>query len=271
MGFWIFLGICFVIYCIYDSSNNSSTKTYRPTYTPKYPKSSNRSSSAKKHKWNFEPKSISTIPENNEILKKLQGFIDEDETIEISYKSSDGFNSTRKIDPLQITEWGGQYYLRAHCNLRNEDRTFKISRIKSINGDESAKVERDIPSSFANHRILIIETDEDLIKSYKSYFRKNKASAKFVSDGITALEVIPKETFDFIYINQKVPYVSGLEILSNIKKRKLSDAPVVIFAENTDEKIKKEAERLDADGYYDFSKNTPEEIITMIEPYFIKE
>ncbi len=60
-------------------------------------------------------------------------------TITIRYEKYDGTISQRTISDIQYSdEYGyGEDYICAYCHLRNEKRTFKISRIKSVDGISS--------------------------------------------------------------------------------------------------------------------------------------
>ena len=50
-------------------------------------------------------------------------------SIKITYKKPNGEVSHRTILPIEIYKKSGNYYLRAHCYLRNEERIFRMSRI----------------------------------------------------------------------------------------------------------------------------------------------
>lgn len=68
-----------------------------------------------------------------ETLKILNRAIQDDRCANIDYYSlSSGGFTTRRIKPVEIERKGGKAYLNAFCYLRNEDRVFRISRIKSI-------------------------------------------------------------------------------------------------------------------------------------------
>lgn len=265
--FWTVVVIGFIIYIIYifiKDNNSSSTNTY----TPVVPTSNNQ-----RKRWDFEPKEISKTIHSDPVLEMIKKAIDSKEILNIKYRASNGFLSNRNIKPIKIMEWGRQYYLRAFCLLRNEERTFKINRIQKIGGKElvTKKETEDISDNFEYKEILIVEADEKLGNQLKNILRKNKAKVKVVTDGISALETFKKNRFDFIYLNLTLPFASGIEVLRNIKKKKLSDAPVVIFTNSSNEKSKAETARLGADGYYEIKNQTADELISAIEPFIITE
>jgi hypothetical protein len=59
-------------------------------------------------------------------------------SVEIKYCDRDGEITNRKIDILYIaaSDYNNDYYIKAFCHLRNEDRTFNIERIQktTVNG-----------------------------------------------------------------------------------------------------------------------------------------
>lgn len=66
-------------------------------------------------------------------LKILEKAIDEGKCVEINYYSaSQGKFTKRKVQPKSIERKSGKPYINAYCFLRNEDRVFKVGRIKEI-------------------------------------------------------------------------------------------------------------------------------------------
>lgn len=55
-------------------------------------------------------------------------------SITISYVKYGGEFSTRKISDIKYSDEFGPDYISAYCHLRNENRTFKISRIQKVDG-----------------------------------------------------------------------------------------------------------------------------------------
>lgn len=53
--------------------------------------------------------------------------------IEIEYVDGDGASIRRRVTPHEIVTWGGDGYgINGHCHLRDEHRTFLVSRISSL-------------------------------------------------------------------------------------------------------------------------------------------
>lgn len=65
-------------------------------------------------------------------VRKIIKALDDNTEIRISYQNLKGENTTRNVLPIRLYEQKNRIYLEAYCNLRFEDRTFRVSRIKSI-------------------------------------------------------------------------------------------------------------------------------------------
>lgn len=76
----------------------------------------------------------------SDTLKILNQAIKNDQAVEIDYYSANQGNFTkRKVKPENIERRNGTPYLNAFCYLRNDDRVFKLSRIKDIKVVKGAK------------------------------------------------------------------------------------------------------------------------------------
>ncbi len=76
----------------------------------------------------------------SDTLKILNQAIENDQIVEINYYSANQGNFTkRKVKPENIERKNGAPYLNAFCYLRNDDRVFKLSRIKDIKVVKEAK------------------------------------------------------------------------------------------------------------------------------------
>ena len=68
------------------------------------------------------------------IREYLNDAIKQDKAVTIKYIKYGGEYSTRQISNIQYSDEFGPDYIKAFCHLRNENRTFRISRIISIDG-----------------------------------------------------------------------------------------------------------------------------------------
>ncbi len=75
------------------------------------------------------------------ISEDIQRAIDTGAIIEIAYTKYDGTSSIRRLSDVQYSDEFGHSHIQAFCHIRNEQRTFKISRISRvtfINSPEAA-------------------------------------------------------------------------------------------------------------------------------------
>ena len=71
------------------------------------------------------------------LLESLEVAIRERATVEIEYYTAGrAHRTTRRVDPLRL-EWRGDVaYLVAHCHLREEERVFRVDRIRRVERGE---------------------------------------------------------------------------------------------------------------------------------------
>lgn len=65
-------------------------------------------------------------------ISKLISALKDSRNVSIVYEKKDGSRTVRTITPKVISEENRRFYLRAYCHLRGTERTFRISRIKTI-------------------------------------------------------------------------------------------------------------------------------------------
>ncbi|QHQ61983.1 WYL domain-containing protein [Anaerocolumna sedimenticola] len=65
-------------------------------------------------------------------LEKIKKALDEKKFLSFEYSNSDGKKSNRKIEPYRLVLKKSNWYLQGYCTFRQEFRTFKLSRISSI-------------------------------------------------------------------------------------------------------------------------------------------
>ena len=96
-----------------------------------------------------------------------------------------------------------------------------------------------------NKKILLVEDDTLIGEMYKRCLTAAGAEILWALDGKMGLEILKKETVDFIITDLMMPRMDGYELVQNLKKNKdTKDIPVIILTNLTDrpedtEKIKK--------------------------------
>lgn len=86
------------------------------------------------------------------VYDDIRKAIDTGAIIEITYTKYDGTSSIRRLSDVTYSEEYGQSYIEAFCHLRNERRTFKISRISKVTFINS-------PEGKASQSVLINPTN----------------------------------------------------------------------------------------------------------------
>jgi two-component system sensor histidine kinase/response regulator len=106
-------------------------------------------------------------------------------------------------------------------------------------------------------RILIIDDEEVVLDSCKQILRKENYVISTVSNGDLGLEVLPEFEPDLVFVDLKMPGLSGLEVLNKIKGIDPNIVTIVITGYST------VASAIDSmkNGAYDFLPKpfTPEE------------
>ncbi len=64
-----------------------------------------------------------------ELPTRLAEAVKAQQKIHITYVDREGETTERDITPLQVTGLADYIYLRAHCHLRNDERSFRLDRI----------------------------------------------------------------------------------------------------------------------------------------------
>jgi predicted DNA-binding transcriptional regulator YafY len=72
------------------------------------------------------PKSASLLP------LELEEAIDQRAPVKLEYLDGNDARTQRIVQPLRLKRRNGEMVLVAHCQLRNEQRTFKLDRILEV-------------------------------------------------------------------------------------------------------------------------------------------
>ncbi|MGA1825217.1 MAG: sigma-54-dependent transcriptional regulator [bacterium] len=84
-------------------------------------------------------------------------------------------------------------------------------------------------------KILIVDNDEGLIHFLSRFFIKKGYNVSSCIDGQATLDILAKNTFDLILLDYKMPELSGLDILKEIKKTHIKTPVIIITAYGTTE------------------------------------
>ena len=76
--------------------------------------------------------------------------------------------------------------------------------------------------------ILLVDDDLEFRKAMKKMFEKSGYDITVAADGREALETLAEETFDLIISDLRMPNLNGLELMEEIRRKKL-DMPVIFI------------------------------------------
>ncbi|MEL6404376.1 MAG: YafY family protein [Chloroflexota bacterium] len=69
---------------------------------------------------------------NNEFVVKLSSAIHEKQSVHLSYRSWQGKQTERAVDPYALVYNEGYWYMVGYCHLRDDLRTFRLDRIHEV-------------------------------------------------------------------------------------------------------------------------------------------
>jgi CheY-like chemotaxis protein len=90
------------------------------------------------------------------------------------------------------------------------------------------------------YKILWADDEIDLLKAHIIYLEQRDYIITPVNNGVDALDQINNNSFDVVFLDENMPGMSGLEVLSEIKKSRPS-LPVVMITKSEEEYLMEEA------------------------------
>lgn len=116
---------------------------------------------------------------------------------------------TQKQSPFRISR-------DAHIYLSNDVRTLKQT-VEEITGIYEAQ----------KKRILFVDDDVNILKSYERVLRRTPWEIVTASSGETALEILENQEIDILFTDIKMPEMHGIELVSIVRKSH-KDLPIVV-------------------------------------------
>ncbi|MEI6831155.1 MAG: response regulator [Candidatus Omnitrophota bacterium] len=116
------------------------------------------------------------------------------------------------------------------------------------------------------YKILIVDDEEAVRDLFSELLKKEGYKTNTCATGEETLELLKKENFDVVLLDIKLPGVSGLEVLKNIRDS-YSNLPVVMITGfGYDEDLISKTKQLGCSGY--IGKNMPiSQIITTFKQF----
>ena len=119
------------------------------------------------------------------------------------------------------------------------------------------------------YKILIVDDEAPVRELLGDLFKKEDCSSVGCGSGEEALEELKKESFDVVLLDIKLPGMSGLEVLKEIR-HKYPDLPVVMITGfGFDEELIVKSKQFGCCGY--IGKNMPVAQIIVTFKQFVKE
>ncbi|MFV8440518.1 response regulator transcription factor [Flavobacterium sp. LB2P44] len=101
----------------------------------------------------------------------------------------------------------------------------------------------------SDKKILIIEDDELMIKILTFILTKEGYQIAVIRDGLSAIEQLPTINPDMVITDLLLPYKSGLEIISFVKRHFEKKAIIALSSLGEEENSVSEAFKLGADDF----------------------
>ncbi len=76
--------------------------------------------------------------------------------------------------------------------------------------------------------ILLIDDDQEYCRAMQKLFERRGYEISLAADGQEALEAISEKVFDLILSDLRMPNLDGIELMEEIKRRKI-DVPVIFL------------------------------------------
>ncbi len=111
-------------------------------------------------------------------------------------------------------------------------------------------------------KILLVDDDSFLRDMYATKFIESGDDVQTAKNGIEALEMLSKSKFDVVLTDIFMLGMDGMELLSEIQKRKIQpDCKYIVLSNNGEESDIEEATKAGADGYIIKSETLPFEVV----------
>ncbi|CEO20466.1 helix-turn-helix transcriptional regulator [Paraclostridium sordellii] len=151
-------------------------------------------------------------------FNKIKSAILNNKIIEFSYVNSCGNRSIRTIEPMKLIYKGQTWYLYGFCKLKEDTRTFRITRIKDLDVKEETFIRRNIKDIDTNPSKKMIENIVNLrlkLKKevlYRMFDDFNQDSLIDNKDGTYEISIkIPENEWLYGYILSFGNFVEVIE------------------------------------------------------------
>ena len=112
-------------------------------------------------------------------------------------------------------------------------------------------------------KVIIVDDDSLILNMYSLKFQKEGIETEIFTSGEEFLDKIKKgDRADLILLDIVIPGMSGMEVLSELKKQGLAkEAKIIMLTNQNDENDIKRAEELGVDRYIVKATTIPSEVV----------
>lgn len=115
-------------------------------------------------------------------------------------------------------------------------------------------------------KILIVEDEQSIATLIEYNLQEANYETTIASDGEKALQLIKKESFDFVVLDIMLPKVNGIEVCTRLR-RQGNNIPILMLTAKSEEENKVTGLQAGADDYLT-KPFSPKELIARIEAIF---
>lgn len=118
------------------------------------------------------------------------------------------------------------------------------------------------------YTILVVDDEAPVRDLFVDLFKKEDCQADACATGEEALEMLKKKVYDVVLLDIKLPGISGLEVLKNIRQTDKQLPVVMITGFGFDEELIAKTKQFGCSGY--IGKNMPISQIIVTFKQFVK-
>jgi len=105
------------------------------------------------------------------------------------------------------------------------------------------------PLNANSKKVLIVDDSLSARMSLVKRLQRHGLDIVEACDGMQALDCLRCDSFELVITDLDMPRLGGLELLSEIRQRRLLDIPVVIVTSRTEESLRKRATRYGVEAF----------------------
>lgn len=114
-----------------------------------------------------------------------------------------------------------------------------------------------------NLSILVVDDEAGILEMFKNIFKKKGWNVFTAPTGNLALELVEKENLDLILLDIRLPDISGMDVLKEIKQKHAQLPVIMVTGFGYDNELVNEALRLGASGYVSKGMSVSEVVETV--------